>query len=49
MSNVTNLAADASRLAALLVGQMRWAFSLLAPRDPGASTARLDTLFIDSA
>ena len=37
------LAADASRLAALLVGQMRPAFSLLAPCDPGASTAMLGT------
>ena len=31
------LAAEASRLAALLVGQMLPAFSLLAPCDPGAS------------
>ena len=29
---------DASRLAALLVGQMHPAFFLLAPCDPGAST-----------
>ena len=31
-------AADASRLAALLVSQMHWAFFFLAPCDPGAST-----------
>ena len=31
-------AADTSRLAALLVGQMLPAFSLLAPCQPGAST-----------
>jgi hypothetical protein len=37
MNNVTTLAADASRLAALLVGHMRPACSLLAPGDPGAS------------
>ena len=49
MNNVATLAADPSRLAALLVGQMRWAFSLLAPGDPGASTPRVATLFTDSA
>jgi hypothetical protein len=44
-----NLAVDASRLAALLVAQMRLAFSLLAPGDPGASTAILNPLFFSSA
>ena len=37
------LAADASRLAALLVGHMRPACSLLAPCDPGASAPRFAT------
>ncbi len=44
-----NLAVDASRLAALLVAQMRLAFSLLAPCNPGASTAILNPLFFSSA
>ena len=36
--------ADASRLAALLVGQMLPAFFLLAPCDPGASTPEYVTV-----
>jgi hypothetical protein len=39
-------AAEASRLAALLVGQMHWAFSLLAPGDPGASTPEYVTVIV---
>src|SRR5262245_65616369 len=42
-----NLAAEASRLAALLVGHMHPACSLLAPCDPGASTPRMAHLFPD--
>src|SRR6266851_4106521 len=41
-NNCAILAADASRLAALLVGHMRPACSLLAPCDPGASAPRND-------
>ena len=41
------LLVDASRLAALLVGHMRPACSLLAPFDPGASTVRIAHLFPD--
>jgi hypothetical protein len=41
------LATDASRLAALLVGHMRRACSLLAPCDPGASAPRMTHLFPD--
>ena len=37
-------AADASRLAALLVGQMHPAFFLLAPGEPGASTPEYVTV-----
>jgi len=43
-NNSAILAADASRLAALLVGHMRPACSLLAPCDPGASAPRNDTV-----
>jgi len=39
-------AADASRLAALLVGQMLPAFSLLAPCDPGASAPEYVTVIV---
>jgi len=39
-------AADAFRLAALLVGQMHWAFSLLAPCDPGASAPEYVTVIV---
>ena len=39
-------AADASRLAALLVGQMRPAFSLLAPCDSGASAPEYATVIV---
>ena len=39
-------AADASRLAALLVGQMLPAFSLLAPCDPGASPPEYVTVIV---
>ncbi len=46
-NNCIILAADASRLAALLVGHMRPACSLLAPCDPGASTPRMAQLFPD--
>jgi hypothetical protein len=49
MNKGLNLAVDASRLAALLVAQMRLAFSRLAPGDPGASTAILNPLFFSSA
>ena len=38
--------ADASRLAALLVGQMRPAFSLVAPCDPGASAPEYVTVIV---
>ena len=43
-NNSAILAADASRLAALLVGHMHPACSLLAPCDPGASAPRNDTV-----
>src|SRR4026209_690276 len=46
-NNCTILTADASRLAALLVGHMLPACSLLAPCDPGASTPRTAHLFPD--
>src|SRR6187455_2336265 len=46
-NNCTILTADASRLAALLVGHMLPACSLLAPCDPGASTPRTVHLFPD--
>jgi len=46
-NNCIILAADASRLAALLVGHMRPACYLLAPGDPGASTPRMAHLFPD--
>jgi len=42
---LVTVAADASRLAALLVGQMHPAFSLLAPCDPGASAPTMTNLF----
>jgi hypothetical protein len=39
-------AADASRLAALLVGQMHRAFFLRAPCDPGASAPEYVTVIV---
>jgi hypothetical protein len=48
-NNCIILAADASRLAALLVGHMRPACSILAPCDPGASTPTVANVIPDRA
>jgi hypothetical protein len=49
MNNCTSLAADAFRLAALLVAYIRPACALLAPCQAGASTPRLAHLFTDGS
>src|SRR5687768_1326248 len=45
-NNLVTVTADASRLAALLVGRMHSAFSLLAPCNPGASAPTATNLFL---